>query len=96
MTTETVTLVHPKRKDTKTVSTAAARIHRRAGWITQAEADQIESLPDNAKDLVDWIGDDVDKAATALLAEQARPKPRSTVLDHIEAVTTNPDTSEED
>ncbi len=38
MPTEPITLVHPERKDTLTVSTAAARTHRKAGWMSEDEA----------------------------------------------------------
>lgn len=95
MTTPMVTLTHPNRKDTKTVSTAAARVHKRAGWVEAADADQI---PSDAKALVTWIGDDTDRADAALVAEQSRPKPRKSVLAHIETVTTpvTPTESQED
>lgn len=95
MTTPMITLSHPDRKDTITVSTAAARVHKRAGWVEAADSDQI---PDGAKAVVAWIGQDPDKAAAALIAEQSRPKPRKSVLDHIETVTTpvTPDESQED
>lgn len=44
MTTEMLTLVHPDRNDTITVSTAAARIRRKAGWITETEAEALPAL----------------------------------------------------
>lgn len=38
-------------------------------------------------DLMAWIGDDRDKAAQALTAEQAKDKPRSTVVKRLTALT---------
>lgn len=40
-----------------------------------------ESVPDgSAKDILDWVGADASRAQSAIEAEQARDKPRSTLL----------------
>lgn len=39
-----------------------------------------------AADVLDWVGDDPDRAAEALAAEQAKDKPRSTLVKALEKV----------
>jgi len=44
-----------------------------------------DAVPDGtAADVLAWVGDDHDKAAKALEAEQAREKPRSTLVAALE------------
>ena len=96
MPTPAVRLVHPDRPgDELIVSTAAARVHKRAGWV---EAEDDAHIPSGAKARTAWIGTDPDRARAALADEQSRAKPRKSVLDHIETVTTpiSDDESQED
>lgn len=95
MTTPMVTLSHPDRKDLLVVSTAAARVHKRAGWV---EASASEQIPAKAADRITWIGTDPERAELARTDEQSRTNPRQSVLDHIETVINpvTPDESQED
>ncbi len=65
-----------------------AAVHARSGWErTDALAQQAdETMPEHADDLIAWIGDDPERAHQALEAESTRPKPRTTVTEHIESV----------
>lgn len=47
-------------------------------------------MPENAADVIAWIGTDADRARTAADAEAQRPSPRKTVTDHIESVINTP------
>lgn len=51
-----------------------------AGWGGSDE------VPDLVDDVKAWVGDDPAKAQAALAAEQARSKPRSTLVAHLENV----------
>lgn len=53
-----------------------------------AEATDQDLEAMNADELVDWVGEHPDQAGRVLALEQARPKPRKTVL---AAVTENPE-----
>jgi hypothetical protein len=47
-----------------------------------------DGVPDGtAAEVLEWVGDDHDKAAQALEAEQAREKPRSTLVGALEKLT---------
>lgn len=49
--------------------------------------EQPDEVPDVSKDeLLAWVGEDTDRAARALAAENARDKPRSTVVAELEKV----------
>lgn len=44
-----------------------------------------DGVPDgNAKEVLDWVGEDRDRAAAALVAEATRDKPRSTLVAALE------------
>lgn len=46
-----------------------------------------DGVPDgNAKEVLDWVGEDRDRAGAALVAETARDKPRSTLVAALEKV----------
>lgn len=82
----------------KAVERATAPLHAR---IAELEAQVAElggnagdDLPSTAAELIDWIGDDPDRATQAQAAEADRPDPRKTVLEHIESVLNT--TSKED
>lgn len=48
----------------------------------------VEAVPEGtANEVLDWVGDDPARAQQALAAEQARDKPRSTLIAKLEAVT---------
>lgn len=66
--TPMVTLVHPDRPDTITVSEAASKVHRRAGWMTEAEAAALAGLDELSEQ---------ERAALAELAA-ATPEPAPT------------------
>ena len=53
-------------------------------------ADLTDVPAGTAPEVIDWIGDDPDRAQAALDAENQRDKPRSTVTDHATAVLTTP------
>lgn len=47
-----------------------------------------DGVPDGTvDDVLDWVGEDADRATLALAAEVARQKPRKTVLAALEALT---------
>ncbi|UUV34386.1 hypothetical protein NQK81_13325 [Amycolatopsis roodepoortensis] len=53
----------------------------------EVTGEQVDEVPDVNKDeLLAWVGDDTDRAARALAAENARDKPRSTVVAELEKV----------
>jgi hypothetical protein len=75
---------------------AEAAVYAKSGWgrvddAGTAPPDDVNTveLPATADGLITWIGDDRDRAAYALAAEEQRDKPRKTVLDHINALTGN-------
>lgn len=44
-------------------------------------------VPDGtAQDVLDWVGEDAQRASAALLAEEARPQPRKTLLARLRAL----------
>lgn len=55
------------------------------GW--QAATDGPDGT--SVKAIVDWVGDDPVRAAQELAAEQARSKPRSKLIEHLTALTTD-------
>jgi hypothetical protein len=50
-------------------------------------ADDVPPVDGTIDDLMTWVGDDKDRAARALIAEQAKDKPRSTVVKRLGGVT---------
>lgn len=46
-----------------------------------------DSAPDTVAEIKEWVGDDPERAAQALATEQARPEPRSTLINHLTALT---------
>jgi hypothetical protein len=50
-------------------------------------AAESETVPDGtAKEVLEWVGDDSDRAVAALDAEEARDQPRSTLVTALEKV----------
>lgn len=47
-----------------------------------------DGVPDgSAAEVLDWVGDDADRAGAALVVETARDKPRSTLIASLEKLT---------
>lgn len=106
------TASHPDKGTFEVTEEVAQVLRNRAGWTISGTSDDDQAddsqavdgqedvdMPDKADDLVTWIGDNPDRAAAALEAEQARPKPRTTVTDHIAKVldpNTTPDNDQAD
>lgn len=58
-----------------------------AGELEDAEDDQDAAVPTGTADQVlEWVGEDRERAARALAAEQARSSPRKTVVARLEAL----------
>jgi len=75
----------------KAVEKATAPLKARIDELKQKLADAgIDELPTTAAELIDWIGDDIDRATQAQATEADRPDPRKTVLEHIESVLNPP------
>lgn len=55
-----------------------------AALRTAEAAEVVDEVPDGPADKVlAWVGDDPERALAALLAEQARDKPRATLIDQL-------------
>lgn len=53
----------------------------------QAAADAANAVPSgNVAEVLEWVGDDVDRAALALSAENDRSRPRKSLVESLEAV----------
>lgn len=64
----------------------------------QAKADDVDEskVPEGSVDeLVEWVGDDKDRAEKALEAENAKEHPRVTAIEAFEAVLTEPEPKSE-
>ena len=54
------------------------------GTPPPAGGDVVDHVPDGkVEDVLAWVGDDQERAARALVAEQNRDKPRSTLVDQL-------------
>ena len=59
---------------------------RRAGSATPVTRMQVR--PGTVREVLAWVGDDRDRAAAALAAEQSRPSPRVTLVSALSAMAT--------
>lgn len=62
---------------------------------TSGDDDDFDLETANVKDILDWVGDDADRAQQALDAEEDRDEPRSTLVEKLEALTEEEEDDEE-
>lgn len=56
---------------------------------TSVEADSIVEVPKNVntiKEILEWVGEDQDKAILVLESEEASDKPRTTLVEKLEEI----------
>lgn len=87
-------LRHGAEREAEASESPAERVAPQAEPESEVEVEETDDdFPEDGTipEVKEWIGDDLDRAQTAYDREQEKPNPRTTLLDYLDSLLSEPD-----